>query len=104
MHKQSDSAGDRVKNFKTFCFWFLVEALAFALVVANGRAYVIGNYTWTFVTDWLIQINGFVIGAKFIKDTKDGDGHDWYMILGGAFGGASGSLLAIAVTKWLYGA
>jgi hypothetical protein len=92
-----------MKNARTFCLWFVLEALAFALVVANGRAYNQGNYMWTFVTDAIIQVNGFLVGAKFIKDTKDAEGHDWFMIVGGAIGGASGSLAAIWATVHLYG-
>lgn len=93
-----------MRNLKTFLFWFVIEGFSFALVVANGRAYNQGNYLWTFLTDATIQVNGFIVGAKFIKDTKDNTGHDWYMIVGGAIGGASGSLLAIYLTKLLYGA
>jgi hypothetical protein len=93
-----------MKDFKRFAFWFVVEFVSFALVVANGRAYNQGNYLWTFITDTIIQVNGFIIGAKFARDTVGTEGHDPWMITGGAIGGASGSLFAIYLTKWLYGA
>ena len=88
---------------KRFAFWFVVEFVSFALVVANGRAYNQANYLWTFVTDATIQVNGFIIGAKFARDVTNSRGHDPWMIAGGALGGASGSLAAIWLTVHFYG-
>lgn len=88
---------------KKFAFWFGVEFLSFALIVANGRAYNQGNYTWTFITDFIINVNSFIVGAKFAREAVN-DKVDWQAVLGGGFGGACGSLFAIWFTKIIYGA
>jgi hypothetical protein len=88
-------------RIKTFLFWFGAEYLIYALVVANGRAYNQGNYLATLVTDMMISGFNFWFAVKFIEGK---DNRTWPALLGCVLGGGAGSLCAIALTKWLYGA
>lgn len=86
--------------FKDFWFWFWVEFISFMLVVANGRAYVQGNYGWTIATDMIIQLQIFIIGKKFIADAER---LGFWACAGSVLGGGLGSCFAIFVTKMVYG-
>lgn len=88
-------------KLKTFLFWFVAQFVLYALVVANGRAYVQANYPATFVTDMLIAAFNFWFAVKFIEGK---DNRTRWALLGVVLGGGSGSLAAIAFTKWAYGA
>lgn len=88
-------------KLKTFLFWFVAQFVLYALVVANGRAYVQANYSATFVTDMLIAAFNFWFAVKFIEGK---DNRTRWALLGVVLGGGSGSLAAIAFTKWAYGA
>lgn len=88
-------------HFGRFAFYFAMQFVSYALVVANGRAYVQGSYTWTAVTDGMIAFQNFVVFRRFIKDT--GDAIHGPSLIGYVLGGISGSLFAIWVTKAIYG-
>lgn len=89
-----------MKKFKTFLFWFAAEAWIYALVVANGRAYVLANYPATFITDMIISGNTFWFAKKFLDDK---DNREWPAMLGCILGGGTGSLLSIFITSRMYG-
>ena len=78
-----------------------MQFISFALIVANGRAYVQGSYTWTAVTDGLLAFQNFIVFRKFIKDS--GDQIHGPSLVGYVTGGIAGSLVAIWLTKMVYG-
>jgi hypothetical protein len=90
-----------MNKFKVFAFWFVAEFIQFALVVANGRAYVQGNYAWTLLTDMMVSGFNFGIAVKFIEGKEN---RTWPAMLGCVLGGGTGSCFAILITKWVYGA
>lgn len=90
-----------MKAFKIFAFWFCAEFWIYALIVANGRAYVQGNYLATVISDMVISFNTFWFSVKFIENK---DNRTRPAMLGCVLGGGTGSCAAIFVTKWLYGA
>lgn len=83
-----------------FAFWFAAEFWLYALLVANGRAYVQGNYWATLVTDMIISGNNFWFAVKFIEGK---DNRTWPALVGCVCGGGTGSLCAIFLTKMVYG-
>jgi hypothetical protein len=87
-------------NLWRFLFWFAAEFVLFALVVANGRAYVQANYTATVATDMMISAFNFYFAKKFINDKDNQDG--WSMA-GCILGGGTGSVFSIFLTKVIYG-
>jgi hypothetical protein len=91
-------------NFGRFWFYYLIQFVSYAILVANGRAYMLGSYFWTAVTDTLFATMNFVVARVIYKDMKDSNDqlHGW-SLLAYVVGGTSGSLFAIWVTKHLYG-
>lgn len=83
-----------------FGFWFGAEFVLYALIVANGRAFVQANYGWTVATDMLISAFNFGFAVKFLNDK---DNQDRWSLAGCVLGGAAGSVCSIAFTKWVYG-
>lgn len=90
-----------MKQLKIFAFWFIAEFTQYSLIVANGRAYVLGNYYATLVTDMFISGFNFYVAVKFIENK---DNRSPSAMAGCILGGGAGSCFAIAVTKWAYGA
>jgi hypothetical protein len=88
-------------RLKIFAFWFAAEFVIYALVVANGRAYNQANYLATMGTDMLISAFNFWFAVKFIENK---DNRSPWAMAGCVLGGGTGSICAIALTKWLYGA
>lgn len=89
-----------MKKLKVFAFWFAVEFVLYGMLVANGRAYVQGNYISTLITDMMISGFNFTIGKKFIENA---DNRSWPAFFGCVLGGGAGSCLSIFLTKILYG-
>lgn len=89
-----------MKKFRIFLFWFAAEFFIYAMLVANGRAYVQANYGATIFTDMVIAGNAFWFQKKFVEDK---DNRTWPAILGCVTGGGLGSCFSIFVTKILYG-
>lgn len=89
-----------MKQFRIFAFWFAAQFVLYALVVANGRAYVQANYPATFISDMLIAAFNFWFAVKFIEGK---DNRTRWALLGVVLGGGSGSLAAIFFTKMVYG-
>jgi len=86
-----------------FLFYFLIQFISYAILVANGRAYMLGSYFWTAATDTLFASMNFIVLRCVMKDVNSSDDlHGWSM-LGYVIGGTFGSLFAIWVTKNLYG-
>jgi hypothetical protein len=83
-----------------FAFYGLAELVSFAVITANFRAIAQGNYWYAGVTDFMNLVQGFAIG-KFLMD--DAEQRTWYTGLGAAVGGTCGTLLAIWITKHVYG-
>lgn len=89
-----------ISKLRIFAFWFAAEFWIYALVVANGRAYVQGNYIATLLTDMVISGNNFWFAVKFIEGK---DNRTWPALVGCVLGGGTGSLCAIFLTKMVYG-
>jgi len=88
-------------NVGRFFFYFCVQFCSYALLVANGRAYVQGLYMWTAVTDASIAAMNFLVIRKMAKESQDdlhGPSFAGYVI-----GGTLGSLFSIWITKMVYG-
>lgn len=88
-------------NFGKFAFYFLIQFISYALIVANGRAYVQGAYIWTAITDGLIAFQNFIVFRRFVKDSST-EIHGPSLV-GYVLGGTCGSLVAIWITKIAYG-
>lgn len=89
-----------MQRFKRFAFWFAAEFVLYALIVANGRAFVQANYAATVLTDMMISGFNFGIAVRFINDK---DNQDRWAMLGCVLGGATGSVCSIWLTKVVYG-
>lgn len=89
-----------MKKLKTFAFWFAAEAVLYALIVANGRAYNQANYVATLISDMMVSAFNFWFAVKFIEGK---DNRTWPALLGCVLGGGTGSLLSILATKLIYG-
>jgi hypothetical protein len=87
-----------VLKLKTFLFWFALEFVLYALIVANGRAYNQGLLGYTFVTDMTISGFNFFIMDRFVKS----DRNRW-AFAGCVCGGGMGSICSILLTKFVYG-
>jgi len=83
-----------------FIFYGVAELVSFAIITANFRAIAQGNYLFAGLTDFMNLVQGFAIG-KFLMD--DAEQRTWYTGLGAAVGGTCGTLLAIWITKHVYG-
>ncbi len=89
-----------MSKWKRLIFWFGAEFTLYALIVANGRAFVQANYTATIATDMMISAFNFGIAVKFINNKDD---QDRWALAGCVLGGCAGSCFAIALTKLVYG-
>lgn len=78
----------------------MAELISYFIIVANTRAFTQGLYFWTAITDAFFSAQQFIL-AKAMIDSKDA--RSFSSGLGCVLGGTSGSLLAIWVTKTLYG-
>ena len=92
-------------DFQKFVFYFLIQFVSYAILVANGRAYMLGSYLYTIITDACFTTMNFVVLRAIMKDVKDSNDelHGW-SFAGYVLGGTSGSVAAIWITKHLYGA
>jgi hypothetical protein len=88
-------------NWGRFSYYFCMQFVSYALLVANGRAYVQGSYGWTALTDSLIATQNFLVIRRMAKESDD-ELHGLSM-LGYILGGTLGSVTSIFVTKILYG-
>ena len=92
-------------NFQKFWFYYLIQFVSYSILVANGRAYMMGSYVWTAATDMCFTAMNFVVLRSVMKDVKDSnDELQGASFWGYVLGGTSGSLAAIWITKHLYGA
>jgi hypothetical protein len=82
---------------KQFWLFFSVQCLQYFLITVNYRAVSQGLYGWTFVSDMAVAFNGFLL-IKRISDDKGRAG-----LAGYTLGGAVGSVMAIFITKRLFG-
>lgn len=82
---------------REFFLLFFTQCLSYFLITANYRAIARGSYGWTAVTDlFFASVNFFMIKKVAKSDTKAA----W---LGYTCGGVCGSLLAILLTKMVFG-
>lgn len=84
-----------------FLFFFAEMFVSYFIIVCNTRAFTQGSYFWTAVTDGFFTLQGAIVGKLCIEDK---DGRTLWAIAGGCVGGTCGSLMAIWVTKHVYGA
>lgn len=85
---------------QTFLIAATTEFFSFFLIVVNTRAYTLGLYFWSFVTDFFFISQAFFV-AKWMVEVKEARGLTAYF--GFLVGGTMGSLAAIWVTKHVYG-
>jgi hypothetical protein len=83
-----------------FSLLFITELVSFFIIVANTRAYTQGLYGWTIVTDTFFSAQSFVMFKIMADDPR---ARSWWAGLGCTLGGSCGSVLAIWVTKRLFG-
>jgi hypothetical protein len=83
-----------------FGLFFASEAVSFFFIAANFRAVAQGLYFWTGVTDMLLVFQGMLVTRLMFDDERS---RDWISIAGFSFGGATGSMLSIYVTRHLWG-
>jgi hypothetical protein len=82
-----------------FSLFFASEAVSFFFVAANFRAVAQGLYFWTALTDMLLVFQGMMVTKLMFDDERS---RDWVSIAGFTFGGATGSVLSIYVTRMLW--
>jgi hypothetical protein len=87
-------------QLKRFAFWFCIQFVQYGLVVANGRAYVLGSYGATAVTDLSIATLNFVMTIKMVENKEH---RDRWSMAGYVLGGTLGSLASIYITTRVYG-
>lgn len=85
---------------RTFLIAAATEFFSFFLIVVNTRAFTLGLYSWTLLTDSLFISQQFFV-AKWMVEAKEARGLHAY--LGFLVGGTLGSLFAIFITKHVYG-
>jgi hypothetical protein len=89
-----------MNRLKVFAFWFAAEFVLYGLVVANGRAFNQGLYSWTLGSDMMISAFNFWFAVKFIEGK---DNRTLWAMAGCVLGGGTGSICSIFTTKLLYG-
>lgn len=77
---------------------FTIMFIQYFLVVANTRAYAQGHYAWTAVTDLVFAWLNFTLIQQVAKSNSTKDRVAYTL------GGTTGALVAIWVTKIVYGA
>ena len=82
---------------KQFAFFFFTEMVSYFLIVANTRAFTLGFYWWTGLTDFIFAGSNFYLFQKVAKVESN---MAW---LGYTLGGTTGSLVSMWVTIHLYG-
>lgn len=82
-----------------FQFWFFfgMEFFAYFLIVANTRAFTLGLYGWTALTDCIFSFSNFYFISKVAKTESRAA---W---AGYTLGGTLGSLASIWLTVHVYG-
>lgn len=84
-----------------FGFFFTVELVSCAVLVAATRAEAQANYLWTTITSLLWETQVF---ATWLMMYEDKNARTWASGLGMILGSTAGADLALLVTKHLYGA
>jgi hypothetical protein len=82
---------------KEFFIFFGIQALAYFLITINTRAVALAKYLWTALSDMAISATGFLTVSLIASP------HGYSALAGYCLGGAFGSVVAIRMTKWLYG-
>jgi hypothetical protein len=82
---------------RQFWLFFGIQFMQFFLITINLRAAAQGLYAWTAFSDLLISANNFLL-IKRISQSESRPA-----LIGYSLGGALGSILAIYITKVLYG-
>lgn len=85
---------------RAFAYFFAMQFVSYALIVANGRAYVQGNYLATASTDALIASQNFILTKRMISTPGD---LGKAAMAGYVLGGMTGALAAIWFTRLVYG-
>lgn len=91
------------REWESAAFYAVSQFISFFLIVANGRAYVLGLYGWTAATDGIIAIQGWVVWKRFIKDSE-AKVLTIPVMAADVLGAIAGSLASIWVTKHIFGA
>jgi len=80
-----------------FCLMAGVQLLSYFLFSINARALAQGRMAWTFFSDLVFASSSYWT-IKFVSRNQNGYGQMGYI-----FGGAFGSVLAILLTKRIFG-
>jgi hypothetical protein len=83
-----------------FFFFAITQSISYFLVVANTRAYTVGLYGWTGLTDGLFAAQNYLTVRMIAKDEG---ANDFWSGAGYTVGGVVGSLTSIYVTRHIYG-
>lgn len=87
-------------RWKEFFLLFFVQAFQYCIVCISYIALAKGSYAWVFTTDIICGLNGYFLIRKITAtETKNVLG-----IIGYTLGEATGSMLAIWITKRMMGA
>jgi hypothetical protein len=84
-----------------FGFFFAIELISCAILVAATRAEAQANYLWTTITSLLWETQVF---ATWLLMYEDKNARTWYSGFGMILGSTAGADLALLITKHLYGA
>ena len=84
-------------RIKSFMLIFGVQFIQYCIVSISYRAMAQGRYVWTFVTDMIYGLNSFYLIKRIMKSDSNLE------IIGYTLGGACGSMLAIWITKQVFG-
>ena len=80
-------------------FFGAAQFLSYFMFVANGRAFTLGLYKWTAITDGFLALNSWTITKMIAKEEAEG----FWPCFGYTVGGVCGSLLSVWCTKHVYG-
>ena len=90
----------RWPNIKAFCLMFAIQFIQYCICSISYRAMAQARYGATFVTDVVFGLNSFFIVKKIAQEEKE---TQTAAAFGYTLGGALGSLLAIWLTKRMFG-
>jgi hypothetical protein len=82
-------------KFKECVTLFAVQFFSYCIICISFIALSKGSYVWTFVTDLVCGLNSFYL----IKKVANTEAKNTLAICSFVLGGASGSMLAIWLTK-----
>lgn len=87
-----------MKKFYDFSTMFMIQLALYTLLVINFRAVAQANVFWSVLSDIIIASMNFLIIRKIAKSEDS-----WLLFAGYTSGSAVGSVLGIALSKFIMG-